>query len=175
MKCPNCGQEQPDDVQVCSNCGTKMWVDVVSTPVPTEGEVKTVIQPTVTTVSHVEYAGFWLRFLAFFIDDAILAFIGWLLASIFSPLSALFSGIIGWLYFAIMESSEGQATLGKQVVGIKVTDINGNRISFGRATGRYFAKIISTLTLCIGYMMAGWTAKKQALHDMIADTLVVKA
>jgi len=74
-----------------------------------------------------------------------------------------------------MESSESQATLGKRAVSIKVTDMNGNRISFGRATGRDFAKIISGLPLFIGFMMAGWTSKKQALHDMIAETLVIKA
>jgi uncharacterized RDD family membrane protein YckC len=58
-------------------------------------------------------------------------------------------------------------------IGIKVTDLNGNRISFGRATGRYFAKILSGMILMIGYIMAGFTEKKQALHDMIASCLVV--
>ncbi len=78
-----------------------------------------------------------------------------------------------WLYFALMESSVKQGTLGKMALGIIVTDANGNRISFGRATGRYFAKIISGAILCIGYIMAGFTEKKQALHDMIAGCLVV--
>ena len=57
---------------------------------------------------------------------------------------------------------------------VSVTDANGNPISFGRATGRHFGKIISALTLLIGYIMAGFTEKKQALHDMIAGCLVVK-
>ncbi len=78
-----------------------------------------------------------------------------------------------WLYFALMESSVKQGTLGKMALGIIVTDANGNRISFGRATGRYFGKIISGAILCIGYIMAGFTEKKQALHDMIAGCLVV--
>jgi len=72
-----------------------------------------------------------------------------------------------------MESSSRQATLGKMAVGIIVTDLEGNKISFGRATARHWAKVISGLTLFIGYIMTGFTAKKQALHDMIAECLVV--
>jgi len=78
------------------------------------------------------------------------------------------------LYYALMESSEKQATVGKLAMGIKVTDMQGNRLSFGQATGRHFAKIISGLTLLIGYIMAGFTEKKQALHDIIVNCLVVK-
>ena len=81
--------------------------------------------------------------------------------------------IAGWLYFALMESSSQQGTLGKMALGIKVTDMAGSRISFGRATGRYFAKMISSLTLGVGYIMAGFTQQKQALHDIIAGCLVV--
>jgi uncharacterized RDD family membrane protein YckC len=81
--------------------------------------------------------------------------------------------VIGWLYFAAMESSSKQATLGKMAVGLYVTDMDGNRISFGRATGRYFGRIISGLILCIGYFMAGFTEKKQTLHDMMAGCLVL--
>jgi len=82
--------------------------------------------------------------------------------------------LLGVAYYTLMESSKWQATLGKKAVGIVVTDLDGNRISFGKALGRYFAKIISAIILCIGFMMAGFTEKKQALHDMIAGTLVVK-
>ena len=75
-----------------------------------------------------------------------------------------------------MESSSTQATLGKMAMSIVVTDISGNRVSFGRATGRHFAKIISAIILYIGYLMIAFTEKKQGLHDIIADTLVeVKA
>jgi uncharacterized RDD family membrane protein YckC len=84
------------------------------------------------------------------------------------------SMVIHWLYFALQESSSAQATLGKRAVGIKVTNLEGQRIGFGQATGRFFGKIISGLTLLIGYMMAGFTERKQALHDMIAGTLVVR-
>lgn len=82
--------------------------------------------------------------------------------------------VLAWLYFALMESSKHQATLGKLVIGLKVTDLDGNKISFGRATGRYFGKILSGFIICIGYIMAGFTEKKQALHDILAKCLVVK-
>lgn len=86
---------------------------------------------------------------------------------------SLISIVVQWLYFALMESSSKQATLGKMALGIIVTDLDGNRISFGRASGRYFGKILSGLILCIGYIMAGFSEKKQALHDMIAGCLVI--
>ena len=78
------------------------------------------------------------------------------------------------LYFAFMESSNYQASIGKMVLGIKVTDINGGKLDFVKAFVRNISKIISSFILCIGYIMAGFTEKKQALHDMIAGTLVIK-
>jgi len=80
---------------------------------------------------------------------------------------------MNWLYCALLESGAGQATIGKRALGIKVTDADGNRISFGRATGRHFAKIISAMTIFIGYLMVLWDSRRQALHDKIAETLVV--
>jgi len=82
--------------------------------------------------------------------------------------------VVGWLYYALMESSKQQATLGKMALSLKVTDMSGNRISFGRATGRYFGKIISGAIFMIGYILAGLTEKKQALHDIIASCLVIR-
>jgi len=82
--------------------------------------------------------------------------------------------VLMWLYFAIMESSKFQGTVGKIALGIVVTDMDGNRISFARATGRYFGKILSSMIFMIGYILAGFTSKKQALHDMLAGTLVWK-
>ena len=150
----------------------------------------------------VQYAGFWLRFVAWIIDIIILAIPDSIIKSLLGASEAmknvfvtdgrtfhlelsnldsrplfsyfLFSTALTWLYYSLMESSPKQATLGKMVLKLKVTDMDGRRISFGRATGRHFAKIISGLILLVGYMMAGWTEKKQALHDMIANTLVVK-
>ena len=140
------------------------------------------------------YAGFWLRFLAVMIDGILLEvvilpvsfmvglFVG--LAghgaeqAVLQVVAAILGGMVGlfsyWLYFALFESSAKQSTLGKRVLNLYVTDLSGNRISFARATGRHFAKLISSATLLIGYMMAGWTEKKQALHDMIAGTLVMR-
>ncbi len=86
----------------------------------------------------------------------------------------LISIVFFWLYFALFESSSKQATWGKQLFGLHVTDSQGQRISFARATGRTFAKIISYAILYIGFMMAGWTKEKCALHDFIAGTRVVK-
>lgn len=86
----------------------------------------------------------------------------------------LLTAIAGWLYFALMESSKFQGSIGKLALGIVVTDMEGNRISFARATGRYFGKIISGIILYVGFMMAGFTEKKQGLHDILAGTLVWK-
>jgi len=136
------------------------------------------------------YAGFWLRVAAYLIDG-IVAWVVMFVASMifgsslaFTPLteevSAGFWAFIGLfyvaviLYFPLMESSKWQATLGKRAVGIIVTDLEGKRIEFGRALGRFFAKIISLIILYIGFIMAGFTERKQGLHDIIAGTLVVK-
>ncbi|MGB7434320.1 MAG: RDD family protein [Candidatus Acidiferrum sp.] len=93
-------------------------------------------------------------------------------------LAFMFGGAIllgQWLYYAYLESGEKQATWGKQMLGLYVTDLSGNRISFGRASGRYFAMLITRLIpLGIGYIMAGFTERKQALHDMIASCLVLR-
>lgn len=81
--------------------------------------------------------------------------------------------VITWLYFAFCESSVWQATVGKLALGIRVTDMQGRRISFPRALGRYPAKYLSTFILCIGFLMVAWTKRKQGLHDLIAGTLVL--
>jgi uncharacterized RDD family membrane protein YckC len=152
------------------------------------------------------YAGFWLRFVAHLIDGAITGLVLCALlipialagglgsalrgirpgqepdpAVIFAFISSLWililAGILGaWLYYAYCESSQWQATPGKKVLNLIVTDLNGNRVTFARASGRFFAKMISSLIpLGIGYMLAGFTEKKQALHDMIASCLVLRS
>lgn len=93
-----------------------------------------------------------------------------LVIALFYSLSKL---LVLYPYFALMESSRLQATIGKLILGIKVTDTFGRRISFARASGRFFGKLLSGQILLIGYLMAAWTAKKQALHDVLAGTLVI--
>ena len=83
--------------------------------------------------------------------------------------------MIGLAYYAGMESSVRQATTGKGILGLRVTDLDGNRITFLRAAIRDLAKIISAFILLIGFIMVAFTERKQGLHDMIAGTLVVKA
>ena len=89
-------------------------------------------------------------------------------------MTSLLVAVASWLYFALMESSKLQASIGKLALGIIVTDMEGNKISFGRATGRYFGKLLSGMIILIGYIMAGFTEKKQGLHDILASTLVWK-
>jgi uncharacterized RDD family membrane protein YckC/Tfp pilus assembly major pilin PilA len=124
------------------------------------------------------YAGFWRRAGAYAIDYILVTFTagiaGALLAGIIGRLMPLAVLVGVWFYYALMESSDQQATLGKRVVGIKVTDLEGNQISFGRATGRLAAHILSGLILGIGFAMAVFTSRRQTLHDKIAGTLVVK-
>jgi uncharacterized RDD family membrane protein YckC len=151
------------------------------------------------------YAGFWLRLLAHIIDDVVLGVVFGVFALIVvaivgigyfrtmfegmngedATVPAAFVGIIlfvgfvsvvaVWLYYGWMESSQYQGTLGKMALGLTVTDLQGRRVTFARASGRFFAKIITGLIpLAIGYIMAGFTEKKQALHDMIASCLVLR-
>jgi uncharacterized RDD family membrane protein YckC len=148
-----------------------------------------------------EYAGFWLRFFAALIDGIIVGIVSMV---IFIPVGIVLgiAGVasagsggedaiemlegplmmlnwvvsisLQWLYEALLTSSSKQATLGKLALGMVVTDLEGNRISFGRATGRHFGKYVSSIILLIGYLMQPFTAKRQALHDILAGTLVVK-
>jgi uncharacterized RDD family membrane protein YckC len=120
------------------------------------------------------YGGFWIRVLASLIDSLLLLLPSYALQRTLGPYGGLAAGVLDWLYYAFMESSVNQATFGKMACGLAVTDTDGNRISFGRATGRYFAKILSALTLGIGFAMVGWTRQKRGLHDFVAGTLVVR-
>jgi uncharacterized RDD family membrane protein YckC len=152
------------------------------------------------------YAGFWLRVVACLIDSVLLGgvlgaifvpsfLLGGFGAALqamarnrqpdpaaivaFASSIALFVGasvLAGWLYYAYFESSEWQGTVGKKVMNLVVTDLEGNRVTFGRASGRYFARFITKLIpLGIGFVLAGITEKKQALHDIIASCLVLRS
>ncbi|MEH7097798.1 RDD family protein [Neobacillus vireti] len=122
------------------------------------------------SLDHNKFAGFWKRFLAYFIDSLILYIP---LYMVFGEYAFIFNLLFSWIYFAWMESSKLQATLGKKVFGLKVINQSGRKITFKRAVGRYFAKYISALTLGIGYLMAAFTKRKQGLHDKIANTFII--
>jgi uncharacterized RDD family membrane protein YckC len=187
MYCSKCGTKSLEGASFCQSCGGSL----AQTFQPTQYGQPGPGYATSTNGFGSQFAGFWLRFGASIIDSLIMdvvvviLFIGLVLTSggdfesgFDSPglvfLIYLMFIIIEWLYYAVMESSTIQATVGKLACGIKVTDMEGNRISFGQASGRFFGKIISALIVMVGYMMAGFTEKKQALHDIMAGCLVVK-
>lgn len=127
---------------------------------------------------RVVYASFGLRLGAYILDTIILSIpsIAINIANRGATITNLcINLVIGWLYYTLQESGATQATIGKKAVGIKVTDMNGERISFGTANGRYFGKILSSLILLIGYFMMLGDDKRQTLHDRLAGTLVVMA
>ncbi|PII17309.1 hypothetical protein CR920_16570 [Stenotrophomonas indicatrix] len=144
---------------------------------------------------EVVYAGFWKRFAAYLIDYFVLLIpsgvVGGVLGFVLGAgmgaagsgetavevVTQLISGLAGLFiaaaYYGWFHASRGGATLGKMAIGIKVVRGNGDRLTLGRSIGRYFATILSGLTLCIGYLMAAFTERKQGLHDLICDTVVV--
>jgi uncharacterized RDD family membrane protein YckC len=179
---------------VSSSTGAAAGSDsVVSNPVPLPYSAAAGPYPSTFGVAGIQYGGFWIRVVAAIIDAV-------LLRVVVAPIGIIFGGlgmagmmtglphrglrflgggltaillIFGsWLYEAFMESSSYQATLGKMIFGMKVTDLNGNRISFERATGRHFAKWLSGMILGIGYIMVAFTERRQGLHDLLAGTLV---
>jgi len=149
-----------------------------------------------------DYAGFWRRFWSHVLDRFILGVvltpvgfmvlmplmatssIGWtetdlpeeaitaLLGAVFTVAFLALSG--SWLYYALLQSSSRQATLGQLALGLRVTDLEGRRVSFARASGRHFATLLTGLTFGIGYLMVLFTARKQTLHDLVAGTVVVR-
>jgi uncharacterized RDD family membrane protein YckC len=127
------------------------------------------------------YGGFWIRFLAYLVDSLIVTvgFVGIML--LLGAMGLELAGaeiiflVLSILYWALMHSSPRQATIGKALCGLKVGGPNGERLSLPRALGREAAKIISSLTLLIGFIIAAFTRNKQALHDFVASTYVVRA
>lgn len=143
------------------------------------------------------YAGFWLRLAAYLLDSILLGLTAGI--AVFMPLMSrgaisqnnfwdIYTGttqqyvalrllmlMIQWAYFALLESSPWQASLGKRMLGLKVTDLDGKRISFGRASARYFCTLLSGFILMIGFIMIAFTQKKQGLHDILTACLVIKS
>lgn len=197
MFCSGCGAQLGPSAQFCHVCGRP------TAPGAPAGAPGQPVWGAPAPVAA-RYAGFWLRFVAYLIDSLVvgvpLVLLCVLLVVLFGGFSAIHGrspeeltaaiagtaiagifllilvGLAGtWLYFALMESSPRQATLGKAALSLRVVDLQLQRVTFGRATGRHFAKLISGLIpLGIGYIMAGFTQKKQAIHDMIASCLVIR-
>ena len=196
--CNKCGTLNTAGAQFCSHCGTPTNptpgvapAGVPSPPYPAAS------YPSAAPAAGVGYGGFWIRVVAAIIDAIILRVVVAPVGIMFGGLGLargmmggiphIGMGLLGsgitiillvfgsWLYEAFLESSSYQATLGKMIFGMKVTDLAGHRISFARATGRHFAKWLSGMILCIGYIMVGFTERKQGLHDLLAGTLVQRA
>lgn len=184
-QCPSCGKEMVSDAHYCHHCGR---------PVQRLAPVEPIRKPEPRPASGVSYAPVWRRFVAAAIDIAtvitfvlpgVLAFF-WLAEIVTGWIgmdpddSRFFAGVGGvllfltadWLYNAYMNSSHRRATFGKYFMGLKVTGLDGEQIGFGQATGRYFAKYISTFPLFAGFFITPFTRRKQALHDMVAGTVV---
>jgi len=139
---------------------------------------------------RLRYAGFWLRLFAAAIDVGVVLMLVWIFGLVIgadiaalepdeanrAKLRAMWIAAlaVGWFYFAGMESTAPQATLGKLLMGIYVTDLEGNRVTFGRASVRYWVKYVSIAIVFIGFILAAFTRHKQALHDMAAGCLVLK-
>jgi len=192
--CTKCGGQNSALAQFCSRCGAPFGAipqTVTGTPLAAPQGLYANSTPVPASAG---YGGFWIRFVAAILDGILVqvvvvpvsimvgAVIGAAGFAVSMPsmgvrlVSMIVGGTLGllasWLYEAILESSPRQATLSKMVLGLKVTDLAGNRISFARASGRHFAKYLSGAILFMGYIIAGFTDRKQALHDMIAGTLV---
>ena len=201
--CTNCGRSLMPTMRICPECGNKRFSAMPPaitksanpTPVMHVGQKASYINQNAASPTTPKFAGFWFRTLASIIDGVlcqlliifIVAPIGFSLGLQLADSYSLseiemigygtgfvLGGLIQWLWFTVAESSKWQATIGKKMVGLKVTGEIGERISFGKANGRYWSKILSTLILGVGFLMVAFTEKKQGLHDKIAGTLVIK-
>ena len=198
MYCNQCGKKVSDLDRFCNACGSALSGSASTDytgPAPNNNSAV----PPASNKSFSDdfvYGGFWWRVLSYLIDAIILS-IGYFLVAIVFSFNWLFLGddykywaavgitsvfaytvltfIAPWLYFALMESSKFQGTLGKWALKMIVVDEEGKQITFARATGRYFAKILSSLTLGIGYIMVAFTERKQGLHDILARTIILKS
>ncbi|MGC2109732.1 MAG: RDD family protein [Candidatus Korobacteraceae bacterium] len=191
--CASCGNTRLPDGKFCLFCGDLLSDGSEQARFP-QSELlpnSAPLKPETT-----EYAGFWLRFWAGAVDvclesvgaliltlaiDFLLRRFGRFLG-ISSFLSKVATGVAfilvlavgSWLYCAFMESSSWRATVGKRLLGLQVVTSDGDRISFGTATVRHLMKFLSFFCLTIGFMMSGWTKRRQALHDIPCDCLVIR-
>jgi uncharacterized RDD family membrane protein YckC len=194
MYCPSCGRETPDTAQFCSSCGAYLTSPAAAGSLAARSMVP---PPGAISFGGQHFAGFWMRFLAYFIDRVLLGVGGLVLALPIILILGLASAgrahmvgalagapmmfllfplnvVMNWLYEAGFTSSARQATPGKMALSLVVTDLAGGRISFGRASGRFFGRYLSSFTLLIGYLIQPFTERRQALHDLLAGTLVLR-
>jgi len=199
--CSNCGTVDSASARYCQKCGASLWPTSTVTPAAAGTPVAAApAMPVAVAAPSQQYAGFWIRFLALIIDWVLirvaiapllfilgLQHLSWfrrfdhhididdIIVMVTTVSTAMMIAFCAhWLYEALMTSSSWQATIGKRVLNLKVADDSGNRISFGRATARFFSKILSGMICFIGFIMAAFTDRKKALHDMIAGTVVVR-
>ncbi len=197
MYCPHCGTQVAVGTEHCVSCGKEIGIilpdagiqSAPSAPVDTPEQQAYAAIMSEAMAGDI-YAGFWKRVAACIIDGFVTGIPGMIVVyviilSLFgagvSPellvlvyfFLFLFVGVAQLLYFVILESSGKQATVGKIALGVVVTDMNGGRISVPKALGRNLGKIVSGMIIYIGFIMAGFTEKKQGLHDMMAGCLVV--
>jgi uncharacterized RDD family membrane protein YckC len=170
--CPNCGTENVAGARFCRTCGNALPSELGSSI----GDAAVAAAP--------EYMGFWIRVVAYLIDAIILGIVNAVIVALLGGdtsaqiIAAAINIVIAWLYFSILWSSSPQASLGMMALGMKVTDLDGGRISFGKATLRYVVQFVLSLLLGIGFIVGAlWVAfdaRKQALWDKAAGTFVVK-
>lgn len=179
MYCQHCGNQIPDDSQFCPECGNRI------TNTPTDPPVSHQPSPE---PDEVEYIGFWERFGAHIIDSIILTILSivvficvavMLLVTTLDYYTSIYLSVlacfpVSYLYYAYLESSPRQGTFGKSFLGIIVTDLDGSRISFGRATVRFIGRVIESISYGLLYLIIPFTAKKRGLHDFMAGTVVVR-
>ena len=173
MFCPSCGTRNPDTANFCLKCGTQLPVSAnrgIAAVSPAESGM-------VTVAPQQRYAGFWIRFFAALVDAVIVGILqliaGWLGAAITSPLWLVLTAL-GVAYYVSFTAWRGQ-TIGKMLLEIKVLDERGNIPGIGKAFIReVIGKFISGIVLLIGYIWAAFDSRKQAWHDKIAGTYVVR-
>jgi uncharacterized RDD family membrane protein YckC len=194
MYCSRCGTWVPAEEEACARCGMERGAETPSAPAREARmhEARTAAPAPVAAAAGLRYAGFWRRFAASFVDGLILFFPNAILRTL-AGLPGPFSlhplqddqlgraltmtatlTLIYWWYCARLESSHWQGTLGQQLLGLRVTDLAGRRISFARATGRYFAQWLSLLLCGLGYLFNLWTSRRQTLHDLVAGCVFVR-
>ena len=195
MYCSRCGTWAPDVAAVCSMCGTAFQK-------PADAALATV--PDAVAAAHagmaaaapmhlaaaVHYAGFWRRLAALLLDTAVMYFPYAIARALLGLPLYSFNGdadthlafrvdacfyAATWLYSALQESSRAQGTLGQRTLGLRVTDTAGRRIGFARASGRYFAHVLTLCTCSLGYLFNLWTARRQTLHDLASGCVIIVA